>query len=261
MTGGIKGLSFYTLAGTDKVIVRTKGGPSARRIKEGSEFAVLRTHQQEWSGCIKFSQGVKKALGETYRLADYNISPVLNGMGKNLMKLDTEHIVGERILKLSTYKPALENFNLNRNYAFNAVLRINPVFEIHREALTASVIFPHFNSGTDLLNIQRLPYFRLIICIGTISDMNYYPARYGSSYFPAHPEMDGCNASAMTGWLSANDMIMEQRLSVSLESMVSGMQDDVTVILSVGIEFGNVGFAGQIAEVKRAGCAKIVGVK
>ena len=260
MTGGIKGLSFYTLAGIDKVIVRTKGGPSARRIKEGSEFATLRTHQQEWSGCIKFSQGVKKALGETYRLADYNISPVLNGMGKNLMKLDTEHIVGERILKLSAYKLALENFNLNRNYAFNAVLRINPVFEIHREELTASVTFPRFNSGTDLLNVQRLPYFRLIICIGTVPDMNYYPAKYGSCYFPAHPGMDGCNASAMTGWLSANDMIPEQNLLVSLESMVPDMRDDITVLLSAGIEFGNVGFAGQIAEVKRAGCAKILGV-
>jgi len=260
MTGGVKGLSFYTIAGTDKVIVRTKGGPSARRIKEGKEFAELRTHQQEWSGCIKFSQSVKKALGETYRLADYNVSPVLNGMGKNLMKLDTEHIVGERLLRLSAYKQALENFNLNRNFAFNAVLRINPTLEINRETLTATVAFPRFNSGTDLLNIQRLPYFRLIVCIGTVSDMKFEPSEYGSCYFPAQFDLNGCSASAITEWLSANDQIAEQKLTVSLESLSNNLSDNVTVIVSAGIEFGNVGFAGQIAEVKRAGCAKILGV-
>jgi hypothetical protein len=38
------------------------------------------------------------------------------------------------------------------------------------------------------------------------------------------------------------------------------MSDQITVILSAGIEFGNVGFAGQIAEVKRACCGKILAV-
>ena len=33
MTGGIKGMSFYTRVGNDKVIMRTKGSPSKYMLK------------------------------------------------------------------------------------------------------------------------------------------------------------------------------------------------------------------------------------
>ena len=260
MTGGIRGVSFYTIAGSDRVIMRTKGGPKARRIKVGKEFEKLRKHQTEWAACVKFSFGVHHGLGETYRLADYNVSPVWNGMGKNLMKLDAGHAVGERLLQLSLYKQVLENFSLNRNYPFNAVLRVTPTFELNRETLTATVTFPRFNSGIDILNIQRLPYFRLIVSIGIVSDILYYPENNSENYMPV-TVTNGCSNSSISDWQSANDTINEQKLTVQLhESIVEDMTDQVTVILSAGIEFGNVGFAGQISQVKRAGCAKILSV-
>src|ERR1035437_2623451 len=101
MAGSISGLSFYTNAGSDKVIMRTKGGPSARRMKIGKEFEGMRKHQTEWSACVKFSKGIRLALGENYHLADYNVSPVWCGMGKKLISLDTENPVGERVLMIS----------------------------------------------------------------------------------------------------------------------------------------------------------------
>ena len=58
MTGGIKGMSFYTRVGSDKVIMRTKGGPSKYTVKNGSNYAKLRKHQLEWQGCVKFAQSM-----------------------------------------------------------------------------------------------------------------------------------------------------------------------------------------------------------
>jgi len=38
------------------------------------------------------------------------------------------------------------------------------------------------------------------------------------------------------------------------------LTDNVTVLLSMAVEFGNVGFTGEPVEVKYAGCGKVIGV-
>jgi len=261
MTGSIKGMSFYTVAGSDKVIMRTKGGPTKRRMKKGEEFAGVRKHQSEWAGCVKFSRTVGNALGEIHRLADYNVWPVFCGMGKNLIKLDTEHPVGERTVLLSPYRNVLENFSLNRNFPFNTVLRINPEFEVSRESLQATVNLPQINTEMDLLNIQKLPYFRLIVSLGIVSDVVFQPDNHVRPYAPVIQEYSGCNSSTMSDWFSTHDLIEEQTMTVKLlDEFVEQMTDEVTVLLGIGIEFGQVGFAGQTTPVKRAGCGKVLKV-
>ncbi len=261
MTGSIKGMSFYKNPGSEKIIMRTKGGPSARRMKVGKEYEEVRKHQTEWSACVKFSKGVRLALGQTYPLADYNVSPVWNGMGKNLIKLDTEHPVGERVLMLSPYRQVLENFSLNRNFPFNSVLRITETFDVNRETMTATVNIPRINTEMDLLNIQKLPYFRLIVSLGIVSDLMYDPEGRFSKYVPELMEYNGFSKSTLSDWLSANDMIEEQIMTIQFTGEVlERITDRTTVLLGIGIEFGQVGFAGQINPVKRAGCGKILKV-
>jgi hypothetical protein len=259
MTGSVGNLSFYTIAGSDKVIVRTKGGASKKQIAKAPEFEKLRKHQSEWGGCVQFSQGMRKAIGELYRLADYNLSPVWTGMGKNLIKLDTEREIGARWLLTSQHKEALEGFNFNRNYPLNNVLRVFPHVEVNRENLQATVTIPRINTENDLLNIQKLPYFRLIICMGTVSDLRNYPDSSYKDYSPLVYELHGTSQSTVGAWHSANDILPEHTLTVRLdENLNSRMTNNVTLLLSIGIEFGKVGFAGEIIEVKHAGCGKIV---
>ena len=65
--------------------------------------------------------------------------------------------------------------------------------------------------------------------------------------------------SVLTTWFSTDDIIDSQILTVQLEpSIVQQMIPDTTVLLSIGVEFGSVGFGGQINPVKRAGCGKIL---
>ncbi|MDD4969953.1 MAG: hypothetical protein PHT07_11045 [Paludibacter sp.] len=259
MAGSIQGVSYFTRVGSDKVIARSKGGPTARRMKVGDEFKNTRKHQMEWKACVKFSKGLHHALGETYRLGDYSLCATWNGMGKNIMGLDTSRPVGERNLLISQHRQVLEDFSLNRTYPFNTVLRVSTEFEIDKATLHATVSLPHINTAMVLLNIQKLPYFRVIVNLGIISDFLFIPDNVRYPYQPVLQEYNGCSKSVVTAWFSTNDIIDPQSLTVQLEPrLVELMTPDTTALLSIGVEFGSVGFGGQINPVKRAGCGKIL---
>jgi hypothetical protein len=135
ITGSINGLSFYTIRGGDTVYVRTKGGPSARRMKVGEEFATVRKHQAEWEACVKFSKMMKGAVGEVAKLGDFNVSPVWNGLGKKIMALDAEHPVGERSLQVTRCPDWLAGYNLNRRFPFNSIFRGDLQLDIDTQQL------------------------------------------------------------------------------------------------------------------------------
>lgn len=262
MNGSFGTASCYTLPGSDQMIIRTKGGPSKRRMKVGPEFAVVRKHQVEWSACVLFSQGLRNAVGEVYRLADYNVSPKWNGLGKNIIKTDMQRPLGERSLMISAYRDELSGFNLNKNYAFNAVLGVAPQVCIDRDSRKATVLVPRINTANDILNVRKLPYFRLIVTLGIISDLHFVPDGQFKKYESEMKHANGLSMSKHTDWLSTRDIIDEQDMSVQLEKdFDSYICEQTTFILSMGIEFGYVGFGGKIDGVKRAGAGKILLVK
>lgn len=261
MSGAFGTASCYFLPGSDKMIVRAKGGPTARRMKVGPEFEKVRKHQKEWKACVLFSQHLKYAFGPVYDMADYNVSPVWNGLGKNIIKTDAEHVVGERSLLVSTCKQELEGFHLNKNYKLNALLGVLPVLELDPEKLYASARFPAFNSAKDILNVRNLPYFRITICLGIISDIIFVPDATRDIYSYVN-EFCGFSQSSSTEWLSTNDKFDAMKLEVQYEDRyVNAKRADLTYLLSMGIEFGTVGFGGKIEAVKYAGAGRCVLVK
>jgi len=259
MTGSIQGVSFYTLKGSDKVIMRTKGGATKKQIANSPTFENTRKQNMEFGGSSKFGSKARKAFGGLHRIADYNILPVLNGIGKNLMKLDTVSEVGRRNLKLTENKEVLEGFNFNRNYPFNTVVRISPQWVLDRNNLQATVTIPRINTDIDLLNIQKLPYFRLIVAIGTVSDLAYNEAK--NEYKPLVPDLHGASNTITGEWFKTQSIIPEQSLTVQQnDALVAELTDDVSVLLSMAIEFGNIGLTDEPVEVQYAGCGKVLAV-
>jgi len=257
LKGSIKGVSFYTMRGSDKVIMRSKGGASKEKIRTSPKFAKLRLQQKEWSGCTKFGSYCRYAFGGLHRLADYNLTPKLNKIGKDLMKLDTVSKIGQRNLYLTTFKQALEGFNFNLDFPFNTVLRILPRWEIDREKLKASVTFPMINTDINLLNIQKLPFFRLIIAIGTISDLVYNPET--NQYEPIVYDLHGHNRTLTGEWNSTQTILAEQTMTIQMtEEEAAILTDNVSVLLSIAVEFGNVGTDKMPVQVKYAGCGKVI---
>lgn len=259
INGSVKGVTFYTRRGSDKVIMRSKGGPSKQRMATGQEFEKLRNHQKEWGACVLFAKQIKHALGSSYALADYNLAPVMTGIGKRLMKLDTVNPIGERRLYLTSYRQALEGFDMNKNYPLNTVLRVLPTGIINREELSATVSFPRIVTEKDILNVRNLPYFRLRMTLGVISDIGFDPQNLFNNYSPLNPMLHGISALSDTDWMPANNLIESCTLHVGLnKELRQELSENVTLLLSVAIEFGEVGFGGQITEVKYAGCGKVI---
>jgi len=174
--------------------------------------------------------------------------------------MDTVSEVGQRSIKLTEFKQALDGFNFNRNYPLNSVLRILPRWAIDRNNLSAVVSFPRINTDIDLLNIQKLPFFRLIIAIGAISNLIYNPDK--KEYIPVVSDIHGHSNTLTGNWNSTNTILTEQTMTVHMtEEEASLISDDVTVLLSMAVEFGNVGFTGEPVEVKYAGSGKVLAIR
>ena len=260
MTGSIQGVSFFTRRGSDQVIMRTKGGVSKEKLANAPQYEGLRKHQKEWGACTKFGSMTRYAFGGLTRLADYNLTAVLNGMSKNLMKLDTDSELGQRRLQLSQHKQVIEGFNFNRKYPFNTVLRVGVTGQIDRNKLLATVNIPRINTDIDLINIQRLPYFRIIAVIGTVSDMVYDEAN--KAYIPMVADLHGVSQVLTGQWHPSQSIVPEQTMTVQMNAAQEALlTDDISVLLSIAVEFGAVGFNGETVEVKYAGCGKVMMVR
>ncbi len=173
--------------------------------------------------------------------------------------MDTEGETGKRSLKLSGFKQALEGFNFNRNYPLNTVLRVSPSVELNRKKLQAIVTIPRINTDIDLLNVQRLPFFRLLIALGTVSDLEYKAEI--NDYSPLMFNLHGVSETVSGAWNSTQTILPEQIVTVGLgQEEMNQLTENVTILVSLAVEFGNVGFTGEPVEVKYAGSGKVLKV-
>ncbi len=259
MTGSVSNISFYTRRGSDQVIMRSKGGINADKIKRQPQFEGFRIQQKEWSGVTKLASAVRLSLGGLHRIADYNITSKLNSLANKMQKGDTSADKGKRPVRLSQYKAALDGFNFNRNYPFNSVVRLPLVAVVDREKLHARVEVPRIHTDIDLLNVQKLPFFRLIVSLGTVSDM-LFDEKTGD-YLPEVAGLHGASSVTTTDWFSAKSIVLAQEITVALsEVQISMLTDSVSVLLSIAVEFGEVSFMSTPVEVKYAGCGKVLRV-
>jgi hypothetical protein len=259
MTGSLGNVTFYTRRGSDKVIMQAKGGATRAKMAANPKFEGLRKHQKEFGGCSGFGKYTRSAFGDLRRVADYNLSAVLTGIGRNLMKLDTASEVGKRSLYLSRNKEALEGFNFNRTNPFTSVLRVIPRVDLDRANLTGKVTIPRINTETDLMNFRKMPFFRILVSIGALVDLVYNPTT--GSYEPMSVEMNGISRVLTGDWHSTQAIVPEQTLTVALpEERIAFLTEHVSMLLCMAVEFGNVGPSGEPVEAKYAGCGKVVKV-
>ena len=259
MTGSISNISFYTSRGSDKVIARTKGGANKDKIKTSPKFEGFRLQQNEWKGCTGFASMLRYSFGGLHRLADYNLTPALNAFAKNLQKTDESVETGKRGVYLSKYRYTLDGFNFNRNYPFNTVFRVSVVGDINRETMSATVKVPRINTDIDVLNVLRLPYFRLIVSLGAISDVHWDDE--GKEYKAMIPQMHGISQVVTGEWVPSENILSEQIVEVQLDdNSKQFFTNEVSLVLSMAIEFGKVGFTGATQEVKYAGSGKVLKV-
>lgn len=184
----------------------------------------------------------------------------MNGFAKKLQTLDTENPTGQRKIQLTKYKYLLDEFQLNRLHSFGSILRISPVWEIRRETMEARVEIPYINTDIQLVNPYNYPFFRIITTMGIVSDVFMDPET--NEYTNHNNEVNGSVDTRCTNWYSTNCTIDAQELILNFEiPKYKPESDDFSLVLSIGIEFGKPGADGIPLGVRRAGCAKVLGVR
>ncbi|KAI9432143.1 hypothetical protein F5148DRAFT_1295849 [Russula earlei] len=242
------------MRGVDGVILRTKGGAKARKIKTHPSFALTRCYNTEFGGASQAASRLKNACSQLTHLADYNISPALLSVAKKIQQMDTTGELGKRTVAISQYKEMPEGFGFNRRTALDAVIRHQLDCTIQRELLTATVQLPALYPGTNFYIPGRYPLFRLITVLSNVPDMVYTPA----GYQPATTQRFQQDAATVyTDWYSTAANCAGQIIRLQLQHTLV-LEDTISLVVSVGIEFGMPAAGNEIKPIQYAGCAKIL---
>ena len=111
LTGSMANVSMYKLHGSEQVVVRMKGGPNKNQIKTKPQFEKVRQNNNEWAGCAGMGRNIRLSFQVMSRLEDYPVTGALNGICKQIQKLDTENEPGRRAILLSKHKEMLSGFH------------------------------------------------------------------------------------------------------------------------------------------------------
>lgn len=257
--GSVGGFTFYTRKGSKNTIMRAKGGPSKKQMENSPKFEKLRKNQTEFGGCSRFGSKSRKAFGELLKSADYPLHSTLTSKGKILMKMDTTLEPGTRNLSLSLHKEVLNDFNFNKKHRFSNVFYVTPTCEINRENLQATVNIRDVYTSSDIRSKYKLPFFRLIVVLGTVSDLVYDPVK--KKYEPMVMELHGTSITVTGEWYSTHTILPKSSITVQMhDSQKAYLTENVNILISMGIEFGDTGYDKQPVAKLFSGCGKVIAV-
>jgi hypothetical protein len=259
LEGSLANVSMYKMHGSDKVIVRAKGGPSKKQIETKPQFEKLRQSNSEWAGCSQMASRIRKSFGVMNRLDDYPVTGALNGICKEIQKLDTENESGKRAIRLSQHKNMISGFSFSSKQVLESVLRVPIETNLERVNGEARIEIPEVNADMYLYNFRNLPYYRIIASLSGVCDL-FFP-KDGSQYeSPYHGYCDPEQGISESEWMPTLGIQPAKIIHLHYPLTENPIPDEVTLMLCIGIEFGKVGPGNIPCGVKYAGTGKIVKV-
>lgn len=253
-TGSFGKMTAYRMRGSDKIVVRKKGGPTKRQVKTSPRFELTRKNNSEFSGAAQAARSIRFTMTvPVLNLADHNIFPRLTAICSNILQREKVNVRGRRSVLLSEHRKLIEGFSLTRKHPFVNVIS-NPLdVEIDRETKTAVVHLPRLIKGINLVLPWRYPLYRFALCLGIAEDIIHD----GSSYYkPERMEI----ASADTEWHLNGASFLPQTLELKLKR-TAALTERQSLVLSVGIEMGQPDARDEIQSVPYAGSACILAVR
>jgi len=252
-TGSLGNLSAYRMRGHDHIILRTKGGASREKIRTSPAFEQVRRNNAEFSGRAVMSKWIMNALRPLKALADYNIAGPLNALVKPIQALDTKSEWGKRHVQLSSHKSLLEGFSLNRKNHFDAVLRTAIPLTVSREARTAQLTIPALVPGINFYPPPHQSVYSLVAVWGILPDVFFTDGKYLPSS-PSYSELTYTMAS--TPWQPIANTSDEASLKLDLN--FTPPDEFFSLMLSLGIRYGEFRNTDEIVQKRYVGSAKIV---
>jgi len=253
-TGSIGNLSAYMMHGSNKIILRSKGGASRDKIKKSPAFEYTRRLNAEFGGSSSCGKAIRNAMFPLLGLADYNFSGSLVSLIKKIQCADKENPVGTRDIYLSKNRELLDGFSLNLENDFDGVVKPPFQYTFFREEARVNIMIPSLTPGIHLKNPFNQPFFNILVCLGMVSDMKYSAS--SKQYLPVHLYGDSTYIHYSTGWQVVSEPFSGQAIELKFPGNRILDEND-TLILSAGIDFGDLNIERQIVSKKYTGCAKI----
>jgi hypothetical protein len=246
-------LSMYTMKGSDKVILRRKGGASRERIKTEPNFENTRRINAEFGGRATCSKWIRRMLHPLKFIADYNITGPLNALLKPIQELDTISNYGERSVAFSANPHLLEGFNLNKRSSFDTIVH-NPVrYTLSKRKGHASVTIPAIMPGHNFSAPGNFATYRFIVLLGIIPDLFFTP----DGYRPKDDYENEWPENAFTEWFPVQTG--SPGITLELQLPQKRANNAHSLMLTIGVAFG-AHRNGDIEPIKYTGGAKILGV-
>jgi hypothetical protein len=254
-TGTLGDFSAYRMRGSDKIVIRKKGGARKEQIRNDPRFATARLYMTEFGGCSRMGKHVRLSMNPIKGLANYNISGPINKIMKVVQKQDDKSDLGRRAIRLSKHPKLIEGFSLNQKYNLDSILRSPVTAVMNREAGTAHLEIPRLMRDINLFPLNRHAMFRIEVTLGIAPDF-IFNSRTGQYEAPDWYDQSYQPSMAYTAWHSSLDESPEATLDVALTKLPP--QADYSFVLSIGIRFGSWTERGVVKEVKGDGAAKIL---
>jgi hypothetical protein len=254
-TGSVGPITVLKMRGHDKLVIRSKGGASKRKIKTHSNFDATRRLNQEWKVVTKCGAELRQGLDALKPLADYNVSGPLNALIKKIQTSDTINEKGKRSILFSRYPDFLSSFQFNRQTLFDSVIRRQLEVKIDKPSATAIIGLPELQPGIHFFPNPKYAYYRLTIDMSSINDRIWNEAtgsyNQKSALLPAYKQF-------YTDWVptSSTQSATTYQIAPAIEPFST--EPGVLLIVGAGIQYGMPAPDGSIQPVPYAGAARIL---
>ena len=256
ITGKLEDLSLYKMRGVDDIIVRRKGGPTKDMIKKSASCIRIRENNTEFSTCSTMGREIRSHLQITSNSSDYNSSGRLNGLMMQILKKDDQNYRGERGIWLSKNRPMLDGFDFGKMNTFNNVVKKLPEVKLDRDQITTRIYIPETDGENQLYNFSGKSWMRYKVQFTIISDMKYNPQC--EKAMPLNESCHGLNTSFVSEWIPAKGVIPSQQITLCLSDKAGGKLSDYdSLLVSVSLNYGDVGADGKPHEIKYAAVTRI----
>lgn len=252
-TGSLGRLSAYKMKGSDKIIIRKKGGPKRKQVLNSKNFERTRENMKEFSGLALPVRAIRSHLLCVRHLSDHNFTPKLTSICKKIQLLDPIGERGKRSIYLSQHRYMLAGFRLHKKHPFLNIVTGPVSCTFNRETKSAVIQLPGLIRGINLLLPWKQPLYRFRLSLGLVPDITFE----GKEYNEYSDEWADTNLE--TAWQVASEPFQSQTVELKL-GKPGPIKDSHTLVLSIGIEMGTPTPYGEIEEVKYAGSACILTV-
>lgn len=256
-TGKLGDLVAYKVKGSNKIVLRRKGGPSKDAVENSPTFALNRLHRKEFGAGATLGKYIRYMLGAHRSLSNYNITAKLNNILKHLKQQDTEGQLGKRALRLSSIPTLLHGFPVSvRHNIFDSILRTTMRWSLSRDTRSARIDVPALTRQINFFPGNEQPYFCVSAVLGIVPDVLFNEAK--GAYGP--PEwFDGMYVpvTMSSPWYPVKEGAPPITLEISTD--MAPPDDSYVVMLSVGVRFGALYSNDKVELLENLGAAKILG--